>query len=360
MSESYERVEFWKPGPGESAADWRARLLDGLLVDVPEEIGPLSDDPPAVKALNDFLLHPDPEVRVAAVRAWACVNLAVCDDETVRRVVALVDDASPEVRLEAIRCCRAEGLNEAAPAILRRLKEDEELRRDLREAAPVRRSPIAREVFQALEAFDVSEALPLLASLGISSRWLSRRTRPSNAFLGRYVPAAEGHTRLLPSQDPRVNPECPECRQHVRVIAVTQEPFGPTGAGSLPFYRCLSCTTHTPLFVELGPPARRVGKAFGDAESGFRGPEPGCLPWALQWRARTASDPVEAYSPLLGGEPNWIQQDETPVCPPCGEKMDFVIKLPGEAEEFPLVEFQGVVYGFWCPGCRVTSTQFQV
>ena len=35
--------------------------------------------------------------------------------------------------------------------------------------------------------------------------------------------------------------------------------------------------------------------------------------------------------------------------------MDFVITLPGAAEEFPLVEYQGVVYGFWCGGCRVTA-----
>jgi hypothetical protein len=69
---------------------------------------------------------------------------------------------------------------------------------------------------------------------------------------------------------------------------------------------------------------------------------------------------VERYTPLLGGEPSWVQDDETPVCPPCGEKMDFVVTLPGTAEEFPLVEYQGVVYGFWCGACRVTATHFQV
>lgn len=361
MYRAYESIEFWMALPGESPQDWRARLLDdALLADVPEEFGALADVPPAVRTLNDFLLHPDPEVRATAVRAWACVNLAVCDDETVRRIAALVEDPSPEVRLEALRCCRAEGLRDALPAILRRLREDETVRDELRQTVPLGRSPMARELFQAVEALDATEAVPLLASLGITSRWLSRKTRSATACLGRYVPEAEGHTRLLPAQDVRRNPACPLCGQPLRILAVVEEPFAPSGAGPIPFYRCLSCATHAPLFIELGPPARPVGDTFGDTESCFRGPEPGSLPWALQWRSRGADERAEAYTPQLGGEPNWIQQDETPLCPPCGEKMDFVIKLPGEAEEFPLVEFQGVVYGFWCPNCRVTSTQFQV
>lgn len=369
MSEAYKSIEFWSPSAGEDRESWRNRILDdGLLFSLPGSMEdprfgkPAEEENPGAKALNDFLNHADPDVRAIAVRAWACANLTEATDETVPRIISMIDDRSPEVRLEAIRCCRQENLRDAVPALLRRLREDETVRRDLQGVAPPRRSPMAREMFQALEAFDVEEAIPLLVSLGVPSRWLSRRHSPPLSYVGCYVPAAEGQTRLLPSQKLSENPDCPECRERVRIIAIVQEPFGPPGAGPLSFYRCLRCTTHTPLFVALGPPARRVGETFAEDQDGpgFRGPEPGGLPWSLAWRARVASEELGVYTPLLGGEPNWVQNDETPVCPPCGERMDFVVSLPGTAEEFPLVEYEGVVFGFWCRGCRVTATHFQV
>jgi hypothetical protein len=357
MSEPFERIDFWEPVPGEPAGAWRGRMLDALLAGAEEETLGL-------RALNAFLIHPDPAVRATALRAWTCIGLSlVGNDQSHDRVRSLLDDPSREVRLEAIRCCREAGVRENVPGLLLVLREDEAVRREFRESAPGRRPPMARELFRALEALDAVEAVPLLEALGVASRWLRRRSRPASTpagFVGRYVPAAEARTSFLPAQDLRENPDCPVCRQPVRVIAVVEEPFGPAGAGKVPFYRCLSCTTHSALFVELGPPARCLGSPAADSQSGFRGPEPGELPWGLAWTPRTPAAEVDPYTPLLGGETDWVQEDETPVCPACEEKMDFVIKLPGEPDKFPLVEFQGVAYGFWCGGCRVSATHFQV
>jgi len=356
MSEPFEQIEFWKPD-----GDWRGRILDALLAGA-------EDEPPGLRALNAFLIHADPAVRASALRAWTRVGLGlVGNDESDERVRSLLVDASPEVRLEAIRCCREAGVREAVPGLLRILSEDEAVRRELRESAPARRPPMARELFRALEALGAAEAVPLLEALGIRSRWLSRHASPAPTpdrypapFVGRYVPASEARTPLLPAQDLGLNPGCPVCRQPVRVIAVVEEPLGPAGAGKVPFYRCLSCPTHTALFVELGAPARCLGSPGADSQSGFRGPKPGELPWGLAWTPRIPAAEVGTYTPLLGGETDWVQGDETPVCPGCGEKMDFVIKLPGEPDQFPLVEFQGVAYGFWCGVCRVSATHFQV
>jgi hypothetical protein len=49
----------------------------------------------------------------------------------------------------------------------------------------------------------------------------------------------------------------------------------------------------------------------------------------------------------LGGEPQWIQQDRTPICSECGEKMTFYGQLDSINDEFNLADC-GLVYVFVC------------
>lgn len=68
----------------------------------------------------------------------------------------------------------------------------------------------------------------------------------------------------------------------------------------------------------------------------------------------------------LGGEPDWIQSDETPVCESCGEPMDFVAQIDSiehENKNNPLSKSAlghqqdymfgdvGMIYVFFCFGC---------
>ncbi|MCQ2594283.1 MAG: hypothetical protein MJ196_03380 [Treponemataceae bacterium] len=68
----------------------------------------------------------------------------------------------------------------------------------------------------------------------------------------------------------------------------------------------------------------------------------------------------------FGGEPNWIQNDETPKCDCCKKKMEFVAQL--DSIDFtgyvnPNAEYMfgdvGMFYIFFCKKCGISKSVFQ-
>ena len=62
----------------------------------------------------------------------------------------------------------------------------------------------------------------------------------------------------------------------------------------------------------------------------------------------------------IGGEPSWIQGASVPMCPICGEKMEFLMQLDSElpsCEQGGEVMFGsgGILYAFWCERTRVSG-----
>ena len=62
----------------------------------------------------------------------------------------------------------------------------------------------------------------------------------------------------------------------------------------------------------------------------------------------------------IGGEPSWIQGASVPMCPICGEKMEFLMQLDSElpsCEQGGEVMFGsgGILYVFWCERTRVSG-----
>ncbi len=60
----------------------------------------------------------------------------------------------------------------------------------------------------------------------------------------------------------------------------------------------------------------------------------------------------------LGGDPDWLQGDETPDCPVCGEPMEFY----GQLDHLGGVEALkdcGMVYVFLCRECYTTKAVLQ-
>jgi hypothetical protein len=60
----------------------------------------------------------------------------------------------------------------------------------------------------------------------------------------------------------------------------------------------------------------------------------------------------------LGGEPDWIQVDETPECPECGEPMEFY----GQLDHLGSIEGLkdgGMIYVFLCRECYATEAVLQ-
>jgi hypothetical protein len=69
----------------------------------------------------------------------------------------------------------------------------------------------------------------------------------------------------------------------------------------------------------------------------------------------------------FGGQPNWIQNDDTPICPDCGEPMTFVAQLDsigfdranGEAAQGFMFGDVGLIYVFFCFNDGETCSIFQ-
>lgn len=60
----------------------------------------------------------------------------------------------------------------------------------------------------------------------------------------------------------------------------------------------------------------------------------------------------------LGGEPQFLQQDDIPTCEDCGEQMTFYAQLDSINDEFCIADC-GIVYVFICFECNTSSAIIQ-
>jgi hypothetical protein len=63
----------------------------------------------------------------------------------------------------------------------------------------------------------------------------------------------------------------------------------------------------------------------------------------------------------LAGEPGWIQDDETPHCPDCGEEMEFAVQLEQGHDHVTEINFGGggSGYAFLCRPCERGTFLYQ-
>jgi hypothetical protein len=62
----------------------------------------------------------------------------------------------------------------------------------------------------------------------------------------------------------------------------------------------------------------------------------------------------------LGGQPSWVQADETPACPECAKPMSFVIQLEEGHDYRTAANFGGGCgYGFACQPCGTAAFLWQ-
>jgi hypothetical protein len=52
----------------------------------------------------------------------------------------------------------------------------------------------------------------------------------------------------------------------------------------------------------------------------------------------------------IGGEPCWIEEEETPTCPRCGKEMTFLAQIDSISPEVSFGDV-GIVYVFYCFDC---------
>ena len=85
-------------------------------------------------------------------------------------------------------------------------------------------------------------------------------------------------------------------------------------------------------------------------------------PQRWQFQSWGASNSRESLF-RLGGEPTWIQGAQVPVCPVCGEKMDFLMQLDTDLPDVEGGELMfgsgGICYVFWCDKSKVSAYLMQ-
>ncbi len=78
---------------------------------------------------------------------------------------------------------------------------------------------------------------------------------------------------------------------------------------------------------------------------------------------RFADDAAEEDYVLgaIGDKPDWIQADETPGCPKCGDYMDFLVEFDQGREFSTAINFGGggLGYAFVCKGCQEAAFVWQ-
>jgi hypothetical protein len=377
--DDFRTIAFWKQAPDEDADEWYDRICDALSeteADPQALFGCRITSHAGTEALNGFLKHADPEVRRIALEAWTHLDVsAFGTEETISAVLETLSDPVEEVRVAALRCCRRADLRDAEPVLLRLLQKDSTLRERLKNSIPGRRSPLAAEFVGLLELLDLKSAAPPLSALGCPSRYLNRHTRlrsPSGRFpapfVGRYVHEPAGQTPLLPRHDSDLAPACPECGRRLWNLASLRPPHGPEDGPpeGVPLYHCMTMDSPRtpPLFVRLlERPEVLTPKPVEDVSDDYEAwtPSADALNLSIDWTPAAKGQDPEPWVAQLGGEPRWIQGDETPVCPVCDTRMDFVAALPAKDDVLPLYLGSGraVVYGFWCGPCRVSATRLQ-
>jgi hypothetical protein len=149
--------------------------------------------------------------------------------------------------------------------------------------------------------------------------------------------------------------------------------LGITRLTRLELATCLSC-----LGWERQPLFYRHGKGGSPRNIGYDGPpvspqfpadplreaEVGLAPTPRRWfwQSWGCSNGRENLN-RVGGEPCWIQDAEYPSCPSCNKLMPYLFQLDSDLPKADGGEWLwgsgGIVYGFWCNGCRVSGFLWQ-
>ncbi|MBX9395822.1 hypothetical protein K4749_20000 [Streptomyces sp. TRM72054] len=61
----------------------------------------------------------------------------------------------------------------------------------------------------------------------------------------------------------------------------------------------------------------------------------------------------------VGGLPRWPSPETHPICPECGNFMPFLAAMDSGPTVFGPMGFEGLLFGFWCDSCSVSTTRIQ-
>ncbi len=345
--EDVTKIDFWRWDVSkENYGSWKQRI-DASSVD-PYSI------------LSGFLASKDPSERAKAINALYDFRVEPVK-QIIERVLELLEsDEDLSVQDRAAVFCDSYKIKGAKYILLRHLETYSDaglVHEDI--------AGLILRFIQVLETLDAQEALPFILKLNRQSPYLSRFTKrdvkPVNfpaKNVGEYVNLSVGHSPLFSG---RTGPSCPSCEIPLPEIIRLYHPLGPAdpiGNQGVPFFRCMYCVMHSPLYIKLGPPLTVLEVPDVDQYPEECRYDDDGEKWAVRWSDANEADDAD-FCAILGGEPDWVHDDETPTCPECKAKMAFACELGNQERTFDVVEFGCTDYFFWCGKCRVTASIFQ-
>lgn len=239
-------------------------------------------------------------------------------------------------------------------------KEKEDI--DILHALSLIRSEHAADIIQSLRD-DIEESDDWTALIELAGRLPETGAESGYhpSFMGFVVDEGESDHVMGGTYTGDV-PLCLDCAapaDRVLTLAARSTPFGLSEDPSFFWYSC-ECNALDSTTVRMGKSGRTVYFGpQGPARSGSK-LVPGKRAMALETHPNQTGVSLEAipgqFQHQVGGLPRWSEADLHPVCPECGHSMPFLVSIDSGHTPFGPMAFSGMLFGFWCDGCSVSST----
>ncbi len=187
----------------------------------------------------------------------------------------------------------------------------------------------------------------------------------AEAFRGYVVPRAEAPHPMGPGFTADV-PTCPICRtpaSRLLTLCADRLPYGLTRDPSFFWWQC----DDSPLeyaFVHVASDGATEGRMTPMSPAAAEDRVvPASLALALEPHPNPLGQGLEAHPGFgnhqVGGFPPWLEMDDFPHCPDCGDRMRFLAAVDGGPSAFGSIALDGILYGFWCDTCGVSASFVQ-
>ncbi|MEU3708777.1 hypothetical protein [Streptomyces catenulae] len=227
------------------------------------------------------------------------------------------------------------------------------------------RTPLAQEALLGVrDEFDGSPEWETLLELSgaLPDSPLSAGCSP--AYMGFVAERGTGpHQVARPvSGDVPVCHLCETPAGHLLTLSAEDLPYGLTADPTFYWYAC-GCdgTESTTVRNDQGRTTVYYGpQGPADPDFSFAGGERSLVlePHPNQVGVTTRGVTEQSLH-QVGGLPRWIRPDIHPRCPECSKVMRFLAFMDSARTPFGQLRLGGIVYCFWCDGCRVSSTKIQ-
>ncbi|MER5982993.1 hypothetical protein [Streptomyces sp. NPDC001787] len=160
--------------------------------------------------------------------------------------------------------------------------------------------------------------------------------------------------------------ECASPAERLLRVSAADSPFDLKNDASFFWYSC-GCEALDSTTVRISEDGQTVLKVYygpkGPAGKAVRLVPGGEQSLTLEVHRNQTGVSVEAVPGeslhQVGGLPRWVETEQHPRCPECHDAMPFLASVSSGPTLFGNMGFEGILYGFWCDGCRVSSTKFQ-